>query len=265
MLELLNYLYVENPYADLSEANETYTRLHDKVFMPRDITLTDDGFVLSDGRNVDQVERQTVAAQPEPVSSESIATVGTVLDAFVGTPARTPPTAIRNKVFVVHGHDKRPIEVLRKFLLFLGLHVMPWSEAVSLTGSSQPHTYDTVKAGMEHAAAIIVIFSPDDLARVRDEFSDDGDADRTPRGQARQNVTLEAGMAFAMAPERTIFVKSAPTREISDIDGFNWIKLDGNWDSRADLKNRLERAGAAVEVVNDNLADPLAGPFLVGT
>jgi predicted nucleotide-binding protein len=141
--------------------------------------------------------------------------------------------------------------------------MMPWSEAVRLTGEAQPHTYDIVHAGMTHAAAIIVIFSPDDLARVKDDFSEMDDPDRTPQGQARQNVTLEAGMAFAMAPKRTIFVKSQATREISDIAGFNWVKLNGEYDSRADLKNRLEIAGADLRPQSENLMDPRAGNFRV--
>ena len=70
-------------------------------------------------------------------------------------------------------------------------------------------------------------------------------------------------MAFALARERKIFLQSATTREISDIAGFNWVNLDGRWDSRNDLKERLNRAGASVRAGNYNLADELAGPFKV--
>jgi predicted nucleotide-binding protein len=141
--------------------------------------------------------------------------------------------------------------------------MMPWSEAVDLTGESQPHTYDVVHAGITHAAATIVIFSPDDLGRAKDEFSAPGDPERNPSGQARQNVLLEAGMAFAMARDRTIFVKSARTRDISDIAGFNWVKLDGSWDSRKDLKGRLAKLSKAVRSGDYDLRDALAGPFRI--
>ncbi|TFB97597.1 hypothetical protein [Cryobacterium sp. HLT2-28] len=70
-------------------------------------------------------------------------------------------------------------------------------------------------------------------------------------------------MAFALARERTIFLQSAKTRDISDIAGFNWVKLNGVWDSRNDLKNRLEKAGADVRKGNFDLMDSLAGPFSV--
>lgn len=91
---------------------------------------------------------------------------------FAATPSQANTTiapsiaasvAEKSKIFVVHGRDMRPVEVLTNCLLLLGLHMMPWSEAVNL------------------------------------------DPDRKLRGQARQNVTLEAGMAYSMAPNRTIF------------------------------------------------------------
>lgn len=279
MIELLNYLYVENSWAARG-TSEPFQRLKDRVLTPRGIQLTDDGFTLPDGRDVDQLER---VAEPSHSKAEEVSAgrfqkvfgSGPVNPPWLTDPVAAPlpaallmqstpsPVTDKNKVFVVHGRDMRPVEVLKRYLLFLGLHMMPWSEAVRLTGRPQPHTYDVVMAGMEHSAAIVVIFSPDDLARVKDAFSEADDLDRTPQGQARQNVTLEAGMAFAMAPKRTIFLKSAETRDISDIDGFNWVKLDGEWDSRMDLKNRLESAGAAVFNHNPNLLDALAGPFRV--
>ncbi len=273
IIEMLDVLYLQNPYA-MRDDNETYQQLHSKVLVPRGITLGDDGFTLPDGRGLDQLERVTGAVEPTPKPTPAFPDVWPSAEFTPWSSAEhskpkvepapaTEPKRALNKVFVVHGRDPRPVDTLKQYLLFLGLHMMPWSEAVSLTGKPQPHTYDVVQAGMENAAAIIVIFSPDDLARIKDDFSESGDPDRTPQGQARQNVTLEAGMAFAMAPERTIFLKSANTREISDIDGFNWVKMNGTWDSRMDLKNRLTNAGATVSSGNQNLMDTLAGPFKV--
>lgn len=284
IIGMLDQLYVQNPFA-MREDNEVFQRLKAKVLDPRGVTLSDDGFVLPDGRSIDQLKRTTepgvnmAKTNPNPGSTSipfanspspwptspsvpsTSATQVRVPSAGTGTNAGINRSS--DKVFIVHGRDMRPVDVLKKYLLFLGLHMIPWSEAVKLTGKSQPHTFDIVKAGMDHAAAIIVIFSPDDLARVKDEFSSPDSPDRNLQGQARQNVILEAGMAYALAPERTIFLKSAETREISDISGFNWVKLNGAWDSRADLKNRLDKAGAKLSPAGTNLADDLAGPFLV--
>lgn len=270
LLQLLNYLFVENPYANTSETNETYTRLRKQVLDIRGVGLTDNGFVLPDGRSVDDIEKAplepTVGETKAPASSGWIGPADSQAPRHTLKSEGTRMTQISrdpSKVFVVHGRDLRPVKVLRQFLSFLGLQMMEWSEAVKLTEKTQPHTYEVVAAGMQGAAAVIIIFSPDDMARIKDEFSDVGDPDRIPSGQPRQNVTLEAGMAYAMDPERTIFVKSALTREISDIAGFNWVKLNGEWDSRADLRNRLVTAKASVHKGEYDLRDPLAGRFKV--
>ena len=269
VLDLLNYLYVENVYADQLTFSDPYTQLRDQVLEPRGVELAAGGYTLPDGEDVDSLgraERSQAPALPQAP-----------IPGFVASPSPSqtqPPATARetivpaitrdpSKVFVVHGRDTRPVDVLKQYLAHLGLHMMPWYEAVGLTGESQPHTYDIVKAGMDGAAAIIVIFSPDDLARVKDEFSPDGDPDRVLQGQARQNVILEAGMAFALERSRTIFLRSAHTRDISDISGFNWVTLDGEWESRQDLKGRLTQAGAAVRPGDYNLADTTAGTFRV--
>lgn len=287
IIEMLDQLYARREWA-MRDDNETFQRLKSKVLDPRGVRLADEGFVLPDGRGPEGHKRTLETEDwghmfPEEPQTFNIfdqvfgarSGAGGAQPEFFGpaTPgsSRNPavsagqPSGQRStkSVFVVHGRDMRPVQVLKQYLVFLGLRMMPWSEAVALTDRPQPHTYDVVRAGMDNAAAIIVIFSPDDLARVKDDFSSTGDPDRKPQGQSRQNVTLEAGMAYALAPERTIFLKSGDTREISDIAGFNWVKLDGLWESRDDLKKRLEKAGAAVSPASANLADDVAGPFVV--
>jgi predicted nucleotide-binding protein len=265
IVQMLNYVYVEDAYSITSSANTVYATLKANVLDPRGVTLTDDGFCLPSGTDGVPVPTASEPVRERAASGASSTHTGPT------TPKTGPPPATSvdtsgvdaRKVFVVHGRDPRPVEVIEQFLQFIGLEMMAWSEAVARTKKSQPHTYDIVRAGMASCAAVIVLFSPDDLARVKDDFSDEDDLDRKPQGQARQNVLLEAGMAFATAPERTIFVKSAPTREISDIAGFNWVTLDGTWESRAGLRERLDNAGANIHAGNPNLTAPLAGPFRV--
>jgi len=262
MLALLNYLFVENPYAITSEQNTSYRNLLTKVLNPRKVVLTDNGYALPDGQDVDSFTSESSTHSGETPAPTRPKPISNVLTSW--TPATSRDAARdRKKIFVVHGRDSRPVEVLAKYLQFLHLEMMTWSAAVDLAEGTQPHTYDIVKAGIDNAAAVIVIFSPDDVAHIKDAFSADGDPDRTPTGQARPNVLLEAGMAFALAREKTIFLQSAQTRPISDIAGFNWVKLNGVWDSRNDLKNRLVKAGADVRQGNFDLMDALAGPFYV--
>jgi predicted nucleotide-binding protein len=264
IVQLLNFVYVEDAYSITSSANTVYATLKSNVLDPRGVTLTEDGFILPGHFKHDD-------SRPK---SEQAADIATVRVASAQTQQATPEPILEpqpqpskdidaRKVFVVHGRDQRAVDVIEQFLQHIGLEMMAWSEARERTGKPQPHTYDIVKAGMTSCAAVIVLFSPDDLARAKDEFTEEGDPDRKPQGQARQNVLLEAGMAFAMAPDRTVFVQSARTREISDIAGFNWVSLDGQWDSRKDLKARLTQAGATIRAGDYDLRARLAGPFQV--
>lgn len=259
ILALLDDMFVFASSADWRMESDEFRRLEDKVLLPRGVVLTDDGY------KYDAVAVRRVDAAP------IISSTGATPDSFETRPTlpktvtTSPPEPAMSRnpksVFVVHGQDMRPVTVLRTFLLFAGLSMMSWSEAVKATGKTQPTTYEIVKAGIDSAGAIIVIFSPDDEARLKAEFA--GGVIQRAEGQPRQNVTLEAGMAYATAPEKTIFVQSEKTRPISDIAGFNWVKMDGTWESREDLVNRLNTAGATTTLHNTNLQDSLAGPFRV--
>jgi predicted nucleotide-binding protein len=250
VIDLLNYLYVDGVQSDWAMKNEHFQALKREVLDPRHVELTDDGYVVP-GQETRAAVRLTEMAPSD------VQTIDTPEETTVGTPQS-------DRVFVVYGRDARPVTVLRQFLHFAGLRMMDWSDAVAATGVPQPHTYDIVKAGMAAAAAVVVVFSPDEEARIHPDFARGGsDPDLAVQRQPRQNVLLEAGMAFASAPEKTIFVKSDHTRDISDIEGFNWVKLDGTWDSRNDLVVRLRSAHAAVNLAHNNLMDDLAGPFKV--
>lgn len=248
ILELLNYLYVDGPGAQWRIENDRYNALKARVLDPLGVTLGDEGFELPG----------VVAARlPLPRPAQTIQPTHQEAPVPAAPSQRDP-----SRVFVVHGRDTRPVEVLEQFLIFIGLRAMPWSEARALTGKPSPTTYEIVTAGMAGAGAVIVIFSPDDQARLDPRLAP-GEPEERPTGQARQNVILEAGMAFATDPQRTIFVQSERTRPISDIDGFNWVPLDGSWDRRQDLYSRLRDAGTRVDPQPGNLQAALAGPFQI--
>jgi predicted nucleotide-binding protein len=264
IVDLLDHLFVSAPYSDRLMNDDAYKALDRKVLQPRGVVLTDDGYQLTGERitmNVfDQPQPEADELGPSSMSPRNPATTPASLRDVSTSPA---PTGNNHLVFVVHGRDIRPVTVLDTFLTFCGLEMMSWAEARRATGKTQPTTYEIVLAGITRAAAVIVIFSPDDLGRVKDDFAvAPTDPDKKPQGQARQNVILEAGMAFGIAPEKTIFVQSSQTRPLSDIDGFNWVKLDGLHGSREDLIGRLIDAKAPVRH-KTNLLDHTAGPFKV--
>lgn len=235
--DLLNFFFVDSGASETRMESKEYGALKSKVLGPRGVLFTDEGFVLPEFR----VDRTNAKAEiPATNFNTSNLTPAKTVN-YDWTP-KTMTVPQNKHVFIVQGRDTRPVEMLEQYLHFLGLKVLTWVEAVKLTGKSAPETFEVVKTGLSAAGAIIVVFSPDDEARLNPYFTP-GEPAEIPSGQPRQNVLLEAGMAFAMAPERTIFVKSARTRAISDIQGFHWVAMDGEWNSRADFKNRLENAG----------------------
>ena len=57
--------------------------------------------------------------------------------------------------------------------------------------------------------AVVVMFSPDDLAQLKEQLlkPDDGPNERKPQGQARPNVLFEAGLAMGRRPAKTVLVR----------------------------------------------------------
>ncbi len=153
-------------------------------------------------------------------------------------------------VFVVHGRN----EVLRRsmftFLRSIGLEPIEWSEAVKWTGSGSPHVAEILDAALSRAQAIIVLMTPDDEAKLRDEFQSDNDPlhEKNLTPQARTNVIFEAGMAFGRDPKRTILVEIGQLRPFSDISGRHTIRLDNSPEKRQNLATRLQTAGCQVNL-----------------
>lgn len=268
-LRMLKYIYFEAPEGDRKLKSPEYTRLKE-ILDFRGVLQTGSGFQL--GRK-SETTSVSDSSSPTPVSATA-PSAGTQITDGNGVGVNTLEGELQNmteavaavtgpanrKVFIVRGQDQRPVDVLEKFLHFAGLEIMSWNDAEDLTGETQPDTYDVIVEAMKAAAAIIIILSPDDEARLKEEFAG---TMQDFEGQPRQNVLLEAGMAFSMDRNRTILVESGSRRPISDIAGFNWVTMDGSWANRDKLIKRLKRAGAQVNQAHPDLNNHLAGPFKV--
>jgi hypothetical protein len=103
-----------------------------------------------------------------------------------------------------------------------------------------------------------VLFTPDDEAKLRDEFVGDNDPDYERRltPQARPNVLFEAGMAFGIHPDRTVLVEIGQLRPFSDVFGRHVVRLNGTAGPLRDIAGRLKAAGCAVDDGGDDWADP---------
>jgi hypothetical protein len=130
------------------------------------------------------------------------------------------------------------------FLKAIGLAPMEWDEARAATGKTTPYVGEILDKAFETAQAIVVLFSPDDEARLRDEFHEPNDppheTNLTP--QARPNVLFEAGMAMGREPDRTIMVEIGTLRPFSDAGGRHILKMDGSIQRRQELISRLKTA-----------------------
>ena len=101
----------------------------------------------------------------------------------------------KSRVFVVHGRNEKMRRALFDFLRAIDLKPIEWSEAVALTGKPSPFVGEILDAAMQYAQAIIVLFTGDDQARLRDEFLwvNDPAYEREATPQSRPNVIFEAG------------------------------------------------------------------------
>ncbi len=154
------------------------------------------------------------------------------------------------KVFVVHGRNLQARNALFALLRAIDLRPVEWSEAVAATGKSSPYIGEILDEAFTAAQAVVVLFTPDDEARLKEPFLSEGDPAHESEltGQARPNVLFEAGMAMARDQARTVLVELGTLRPFSDIGGRHTIRLDGSTERRQELAQRLKDAGCPVNL-----------------
>ena len=151
-------------------------------------------------------------------------------------------------VFVVHGRNEVAKNALCDFLRAIDLHPLEWPEAVVATGKSSPYIGEILDSAFSKAQATVILFSPDDEARLRESFRREGDPEYESRfvGQARPNVIYEAGMAMGRNPNRTVLVEIGTLRLFTDVAGLHTIRLNTSPGCRHELAERLRAAGCQV-------------------
>ena len=165
---------------------------------------------------------------------------------------RPPPDT--REVFVVHGRNDDSRNAIFEFLRALDLRPLEWSEAVQATGRASPHISEILDAAFSRAHAIVVLFTPDDEVRLKEELRKQSDPpyESELTGQARPNVLFEAGMAMAANEDRTVLVELGSLRPFSDIAGRHVIRLNNSPGQRHSLAKRLETAGLKVNLEGDD-------------
>ncbi len=153
------------------------------------------------------------------------------------------------KVFVIHGRNKRVRDGIFAFLRNVGLDPQEWSRLLTNPSGGSPYIGEVLDAAFSEAKAVVAVFTPDDLAHLRGDLqlSDDPDCERVPTGQARPNVLFETGIAFGREPKRTIIVTVGSLRPFSDVSGRFVVRLGNDGGSRTQLANLLAACGCAVD------------------
>jgi predicted nucleotide-binding protein len=154
------------------------------------------------------------------------------------------------KVFVVHGRNEKIRAAMFQFLRSIGLAPLEWNEIIKLTQNAAPFIGEMLDVGFKNAQAVVVLLTPDDEAKLRDEFivPHDPPYERSSAPQARPNVLFEAGLAFGFHPTRTVLVQFGEIRPFSDLAGRHIIRMDGSAAKRHDLAHRLKNAGCLINI-----------------
>lgn len=165
-------------------------------------------------------------------------------------PSLSRPSETSVSVFVVHGRDMQARDNIFQFLRAIGLHPIEWSEAVKLTGKPNPHIWEILDGAFSEAHAILVLLTPDDEARLREDLRSEHELTHETElsGQARPNVLFEAGMAMGRSEDRTVLVELGVLRPFSDIAGRHTIRLDNSSQRWQELAQRLQAAGCPVKL-----------------
>jgi predicted nucleotide-binding protein len=149
---------------------------------------------------------------------------------------------IPNSVFVVHGQDQDAAETIVSLLREVELLPRDFADARRMTASPMPYVGEVLATAFEVAQAVLLIFTPDERVELKDRLR--GERPIQVDFQPRPNVLIEAGIALATHPDRTVIVEMGTVRPISDLAGRHVVRwTDDTPAARSELLDRLTDAG----------------------
>ena len=160
----------------------------------------------------------------------------------------------RRTVMVIYGHDQEATKAIFDWLRAVGLRPYEWEQLIRQSGSASPYIGQVLEQAFRSVQAVIVLLTPDEFVTDRDSTQSTG------RFQARPNVLIEAGMALATYPMRTILVTLGVQEMPSDLAGRHYVKLDNTPRSLNVLASQLENAGCDVDRSGTDWLDPSRFP-----
>jgi predicted nucleotide-binding protein len=128
---------------------------------------------------------------------------------------------------------------------------MEWSHAVRAAKGANPYIGDVLDSAMGRVQAVVVLLSPDDQVRLKEEFvgRDERTSEGRLQGQPRPNVLFEAGLALGRHPSKTLLVQVGKVKQFSDVIGKHMHRLTNETSKRNELANRLQKIGCKIDRV----------------
>jgi hypothetical protein len=122
-------------------------------------------------------ERARLAGAPPPPLGLAAPAPAVAVQSIARKPAKgkrkTAPTRKSNSVFVVHGRDQKARDAMFEFLRAIALQPIEWTQAVKATKKGAPYVGEVLNAAFDKAAAVVVLLTPDDEARLKKKFPQD--------------------------------------------------------------------------------------------
>lgn len=141
-----------------------------------------------------------------------------------------------DRVFIVHGHDEGPREMVARFITDLGLQPIILHEQVN-QGKTVAEKLDM----FGNVGYAVVLLTPDDMGRRASEPNE------SPR--ARQNVVLELGYFLGrLGRERVTALKKGDVEIPSDYLGVVYTRFDEGGAWRLKLAQELRSTGYQIDL-----------------
>jgi predicted nucleotide-binding protein len=161
-----------------------------------------------------------------------------------------------NTIFVVHGRDGKLRDAMYELLGALGLKPQEWGHAIRAARGKggNPYVNDAVTKVMEQAQAIVVMLSPDDEAKLKEQLvsTHERSTEGKLRGQARPNVIFETGIAIGTHHKKTVMVQVGQVKAFTDIGGMHVPQLSNDEKTRHEFANRLVDLGCKIDRAGDH-------------
>ncbi|HEY1526124.1 MAG TPA: TIR domain-containing protein [Candidatus Angelobacter sp.] len=145
-------------------------------------------------------------------------------------------------IWVVQGRNSKINRAMEDFLRSIDLKPMEFLKPAKRPSA---HIGEILESAFEKAAAVVVLLTPDDLAKLNKKLikPDDEDYERKLTPQARPNVLFEAGMAFGRNPDNVVIVEVGKLRPFTDISGRHTVRMNNSAAKRKELIQKLRLAG----------------------